>query len=279
MNKILLIIILTLSVSWTYFSWNYYTCSIKWFCNDWNKRVVIVNDNQKVTNEEDLEKDLKEDEIKELDKDSDEDAVLVEYINKKDTWAIIREEKLVKKEESLSDAENPINKDEEDTIKKENDIQISEDEIDLEENEEQEDDKEVKLKEIEEGTKNEDDKIVNLEEKETKKETDLDKWDNIEEEHDLDNQNLCLDLITKNIKLLSKDNDEAQVKKLESFLKEKENEDIVVNWVYEEEDLEAVKRFQLKYRKDILDPWGINNPTGYVYKTTIKKINTLNCSK
>jgi len=34
-----------------------------------------------------------------------------------------------------------------------------------------------------------------------------------------------------------------------------------VNGVYEQNDVAAVNRFQTKYRAQILDPWGINNPT------------------
>ena len=34
----------------------------------------------------------------------------------------------------------------------------------------------------------------------------------------------------------------------------------------------AVMRFQLKYRKDVLDPLGLSSPTGFVGPATIKKI-------
>ncbi|MBI5645121.1 hypothetical protein HY970_03415, partial [Candidatus Kaiserbacteria bacterium] len=40
----------------------------------------------------------------------------------------------------------------------------------------------------------------------------------------------------------------------------------------------AVKAFQLKYAADILTPWGITEPTGYVYKTTLWKINMIYCA-
>lgn len=40
----------------------------------------------------------------------------------------------------------------------------------------------------------------------------------------------------------------------------------------------AVKSFQLKYAADILTPWDLTEPTGYVYKTTLRKINLLHCS-
>jgi hypothetical protein len=47
--------------------------------------------------------------------------------------------------------------------------------------------------------------------------------------------------------------------------------------VYGQDDFEAIKRFQIEFRADILDPWDIINPTGYVYKTTVKKINEVAC--
>ena len=45
----------------------------------------------------------------------------------------------------------------------------------------------------------------------------------------------------------------------------------------------AVKKFQVKYAKDVLEPWnpfGLVNhiPTGYVYKTTLRKINLVYCA-
>ena len=53
--------------------------------------------------------------------------------------------------------------------------------------------------------------------------------------------------------------------------------DVRRDGVYGLDDFEAVKDFQVRYREDILDPWGIRLPTGYVYTTTIKKINELLC--
>jgi hypothetical protein len=40
----------------------------------------------------------------------------------------------------------------------------------------------------------------------------------------------------------------------------------------------TVKQFQLKYAADILTPWGITEPTGFVYKLTQRKINLMTCS-
>ncbi len=88
----------------------------------------------------------------------------------------------------------------------------------------------------------------------------------------------CKDIITKTISINSSENNTEEVKKLEQFLVNFQNEDLEINWIYEEEDIEAVKRFQLKYSDEILKPWWLETPTWYIYKTTIKKINSVYCS-
>ena len=50
------------------------------------------------------------------------------------------------------------------------------------------------------------------------------------------------------------------------------------DWVFWNDVLEAVKAFQEEFRAEILTPWGINNPTGYVGRTTIQKIQELACN-
>jgi len=71
-------------------------------------------------------------------------------------------------------------------------------------------------------------------------------------------------------------NDEWEVARLEAFLL-KRGDISRTDWVYGQDDFEAIKRFQIEFRADILDPWDIINPTGYVYKTTVKKINEVAC--
>ena len=88
----------------------------------------------------------------------------------------------------------------------------------------------------------------------------------------------CQTLIVTPIKL-GNTNDAWDVKDLEDFLNAFEGESLEVNWVYDQADFEAVKRFQVKYASEILTPWGIKNPTGYVFKTTTEKINEIYCSK
>lgn len=71
-------------------------------------------------------------------------------------------------------------------------------------------------------------------------------------------------------------NNKVQVEILEKFLIS-QWESVSVDGEYGSADFEAVKRFQLKYRSDILDPWEIVQPTGYVYTTTVKKMIALSC--
>ena len=47
--------------------------------------------------------------------------------------------------------------------------------------------------------------------------------------------------------------------------------------IFWDDDFEAIKVLQEEFRSEILTPWGINNPTGYVGRTTIQKIQELSC--
>lgn len=72
-------------------------------------------------------------------------------------------------------------------------------------------------------------------------------------------------------------NDANQVKRLQYVLHDFEGATLEVHGVYDAATLAAVHIFQAKYASDILTPWGIKNPTGYVYVTTRKKINEVYC--
>lgn len=72
-------------------------------------------------------------------------------------------------------------------------------------------------------------------------------------------------------------NDLGQVARLQYFLNEFEGASLTVNGVYDAATLAAVNAFQSKYASEVLTPWGISGPTGYVYFTTRKKINELYC--
>jgi len=80
------------------------------------------------------------------------------------------------------------------------------------------------------------------------------------------------------------DNDPAEVMKLQIFLNEFMGDNLTVNGIYDQETLNAVNQFQLAYKEEVLRPWVLagyleneNTPTGYVYLTTKRWINLLEC--
>lgn len=77
---------------------------------------------------------------------------------------------------------------------------------------------------------------------------------------------------------LGADNDPVEVRKLQAFLKVFEGrDDIPLDGFYDLKTYNAVRDFQKKYGLDVLNPWGIGDPTGYVFITTTIKINYLYC--
>ncbi len=74
------------------------------------------------------------------------------------------------------------------------------------------------------------------------------------------------------------ENDPLQVIRLQAYLKTFEKFDYVtVNGVFDAATFQAVSEYQIRYQKDILEPWGLTQPTGYVYKLTLAKINQTIC--
>ncbi len=80
------------------------------------------------------------------------------------------------------------------------------------------------------------------------------------------------------------ENNPEEVKKLQIFLNEHMGEDLWVDGYFGIETFEAVERFQLEYKEEILSPWveaGIHSsediPTGYVFETTRRWINMIMC--
>lgn len=86
----------------------------------------------------------------------------------------------------------------------------------------------------------------------------------------------CNAYLTGNIRF-GKKNDSNQVTKLQEFLNNFENNSLAVTGVYDAPTLAAVNAFQKKYAPDVLSPWGAGLPTGFVYHTTKKQINTIYC--
>ncbi|MEI7513403.1 MAG: HYR domain-containing protein [bacterium] len=81
-----------------------------------------------------------------------------------------------------------------------------------------------------------------------------------------------------------KANIKSDVVKLQQFLNEELGKNIPLTGFFGPITEAAVKEFQLKYADDVLEPWveaGLHNSknvaTGYVYKTTQRKINLLKC--
>lgn len=74
------------------------------------------------------------------------------------------------------------------------------------------------------------------------------------------------------------ENTPTEVTKLQYFLTTIENQQAVpMSGEYDETTFNAVRAFQNKYAADVLAPWGVTEPTGFVYYTTQKKINELYC--
>ncbi|MDQ5949161.1 MAG: hypothetical protein QG589_287 [Patescibacteria group bacterium] len=82
-----------------------------------------------------------------------------------------------------------------------------------------------------------------------------------------------------------KKNDPAEVKKLQTFLNEYLGLNIPVTGVFGLQTLAGVNKFQIKEGLEVLGPWvkaGLHKseqePTGYVYKTTQRRINLIKCT-
>ncbi len=67
-------------------------------------------------------------------------------------------------------------------------------------------------------------------------------------------------------------NNPEDVKLLERFLNTYENTTLTVDGVYAHNDYVAVVTWQEKYASEILKPWGLTKGTGYVFITSLRKI-------
>ncbi|MCF7835873.1 MAG: DUF5011 domain-containing protein, partial [Candidatus Marinimicrobia bacterium] len=75
-------------------------------------------------------------------------------------------------------------------------------------------------------------------------------------------------------------NNPEEVLKLKYFLENFDNAKNLPNTgFYDQKTFDAVKEFQKKYNPDVLEVWGLDHSTGYVYITTKKKINELYCQR
>lgn len=88
----------------------------------------------------------------------------------------------------------------------------------------------------------------------------------------------CAEYITDYIRPGAK-NKVSQVKRLQYFLRDYEGEsEITPDGLYGPTTIAAVNRFQERYAEDVLEPWGLYKPSGYLYYTTRKKINDIYCA-
>lgn len=86
----------------------------------------------------------------------------------------------------------------------------------------------------------------------------------------------CKPLLRQFIKFGAQ-NDPYEVRKLQAFLVVYEGYNLPITGVYDLATERAVRAFQSKYASDVLIPWGIADNTGYVYITTLIKINYIYC--
>lgn len=86
----------------------------------------------------------------------------------------------------------------------------------------------------------------------------------------------CAPFITGYISPSGK-NDPSQVTRLQFFLRDFEGAGVTPTGVYDQATVDAVKAFQEKYAVRILSPWGMSEPSGFVYFTTQNEINNHYC--
>ncbi|MFT7645226.1 MAG: hypothetical protein ACI9BF_000902 [Candidatus Paceibacteria bacterium] len=85
-----------------------------------------------------------------------------------------------------------------------------------------------------------------------------------------------LNLITKNLSYVQRSSNSMSVfNDMVAFLNAVENESLSQDGSYDTNDLAAIKRFQQKYKREILDVWNLEEATGYVGITTRLKMNFL----
>ena len=84
------------------------------------------------------------------------------------------------------------------------------------------------------------------------------------------------DVFKRNISFVQPEiNVSTDILNLQTFLNEFEGESLTITGIYDSASNEAVKRFQRKYAREILDVWNLQEATGYVGITTRLKLNFL----
>jgi hypothetical protein len=73
------------------------------------------------------------------------------------------------------------------------------------------------------------------------------------------------------------DNNPEEVRKLQNYLNSYEGTNLEVTGEFDEATEQAVKDMQVRHSDQILAPWGVTEPTGFVYITTSAYINKVTC--
>ncbi len=90
-------------------------------------------------------------------------------------------------------------------------------------------------------------------------------------------ESACSAVLLTDFMRRGKKNDPEQVKLLQEFLNKEMGLNLPVTGFFGPLTENAVKSFQIKYAADILTPWNLSEPTGFVYLTTLRKINQIHC--
>ncbi len=72
-------------------------------------------------------------------------------------------------------------------------------------------------------------------------------------------------------------NNPVEVKKLQVFLRDLEGYPVEVTGIYDDQTITSLNAFQMRYKTDVLTPWGHTAPTSFTYITTKKKVNEIYC--
>ena len=87
--------------------------------------------------------------------------------------------------------------------------------------------------------------------------------------------NLCGALLSSYMRSGMKNNS-AEVTRLQTFLKG-QGYAVTATGVFDSATVAVVNKFQADHKSDVLTPWGITRPTGFVYQTTLHEVNKLAC--
>ncbi len=88
----------------------------------------------------------------------------------------------------------------------------------------------------------------------------------------------CSPLLNGFMRRQDRINKNADVEKLQKFLNDAVHTNLEITGLFGAETDAAVRKFQSQNADEILSPWGLKNPTGFVYLTTQRWINLKSCA-